>query len=195
MTVMTQNQTIGQRIRTALQSRQMSMRALSRELAVAQPTVFKWCHDQTEPPLSKVVMMSQLLNVPLIWLINGEAEEAHPAAAQTHGEMLFEGGIKCQNTDNVLYFHVESDDMEPTLTIGDIAVVDRTVTGIDKSGSYLIDVGGEGLMRRFTRALDGSLKVSCDNTARSLGVDTVASESRIKVIGRVASKVSVERIS
>ncbi|MGN1149903.1 MAG: XRE family transcriptional regulator, partial [Sutterella sp.] len=180
MTAMTENQTIGQRIQIVLKSRNMSMRALSRELDVAQPTIHKWVHDQNEPPLKKLVMMSELLDVSLMWLINGQEESAVKSQnKREENSLLFEGGIRCNNTESILYFHVTSDDMAPTISVGDIAVVDRTVTTIERSGIYLVDAGGEGLLRRFSRALNGSLKVSCDNSERCLGVDTLTPDDAI----------------
>ena len=41
--------TLGQRIQAEIKRNRMSMRALAREMDDAQPTVFKWCHDITEP--------------------------------------------------------------------------------------------------------------------------------------------------
>ena len=195
MTVMTQNQTIGQRIRMAMHGKKMSMRAMSRVLDVAQPTVFEWCHDKTEPPVNKLVKMAGYLDESVNWLISGD-EECRPASDEPSGEaIVIEDGLKCESTPETLYFHVASDDMEPTLRIGDIAVVDRTVTAVDRSGIYLIDAGGEELLRRFSRALDGSLRVSCDNSERRIEADTLMPYAPVSVLWRVTSKVSVERIS
>ena len=51
--------TIGQRIQAVLTKNRMSMRSLARELAVAQPTVFKWCHDMTEPQLQHICIVQK----------------------------------------------------------------------------------------------------------------------------------------
>ena len=196
MTVMTQPQTIGGRILHAMHGKRMSMRALSRLLDVAQPTVFKWCHDMTEPPVNKLVRIADYLDVSVSWLINGDDERMSSRKANAvNATVEIEDGLMYEINASKLYFRVSSDDMAPTLRVGDIAVVDRAVKAVDKSGIYLIDAGGEQLLRRFSRALDGSLRVSCDNSERCLEVSTLTSDSPLNVIGRVTSKVSVERIS
>lgn len=191
---MTETQTVGKRILFSLARQGKSMRALSRDLQVAQPTVYKWCHDKTEPPISKLVQISGLLNVSLMWLISGESEEKRPDQDNNKAELLLESGVTCRNTDALKYFRVVSDDMDPTICVGDIAIVDRKVNGIEQSGIYLVDVGREVLLRRFTRSLDGSLRVSCDNSERGPGVETLASGEPLKVVGRVISKVSIQKI-
>ena len=106
-----------------------------------------------------------------------------------------ENGMKYVDSPARLYYRVNSDEMAPTLVAGDTAVVDRNVKGFDQTGIYLVTVSGENILRRFRRALDGSIRVSCDNSAKYPEVETLSSENGIEVMGRVVSKVSVESVN
>ena len=102
--------------------------------------------------------------------------------------------MKYVDSPACLYYPVKSDEMAPTLVVGDTAVVDRNVQTIDLAGIYLLRVSGKSRLRRFRRALDGSIRVSCDNSSKYPEVETLHAEAGILVIGRVVSKVSVERV-
>ena len=187
--------TIGQRILNELQRNRMSMRELSRELDVAQPTVFKWCHDKAEPMLKNVKRMAEVFDVSPMWLIYGtEVREGGSSESPAATMIISEDGMKYVDSPACLYYPVKSDEMAPTLVVGDTAVVDRNVQTIDLAGIYLVRVSGKSLLRRFRRALDGSIRVSCDNSSKYPEVETLHAEAGILVIGRVVSKVSVERV-
>ena len=188
--------TLGQRIRAEMKRKKMSMRELSRRLDVAQPSIFKWVHDQSEPSMKYVMRMAEVFDVSLLWLIYGTVPAAQntvetPAAAM----IISEEGLKYVDSPDCLYYPVKSDEMAPTLEAGDTAIVDRHVKTFDQAGIYLVRIAGESLLRRFRRALDGSIRVSCDNSAKYSEVETLEAGSGVEIVGRVVSKVSVERVN
>lgn len=188
--------TLGQRIQAEIKRNRMSMRALARVMDVAQPTVFKWYHDITEPRLQHLRRMAEIFKISPLWLIYGaESQEEETSAAPDAAMIISKDGMKYVDSPSCLYVQVKLDEMSPTLEVGDTAVVDRSVKAIDQTGIYWVKVSGESMLRRFRRALDGSIRVSCDNSSKYPEVEILGSESSIEVMGRVVSRVSVERVS
>lgn len=184
--------TLGERIQSEMRRKRMSMRALAKLIDTTQPTVFKWIHDMSEPPLKALKKMVEIFNVSPVWLMYGDEDSA---GQQTPAAMIIsEDGMKYVDSPARLYYPVKSDEMAPTLVVGDTAVVDRNVQTIDQAGIYLVKVSGESLLRRFRRALDGSIRVSCDNSSKYPEVETLGAKNDIEVLGRVVLKVSVERV-
>lgn len=66
--------TIGDRIAGARDAANLSQSELARKLGVKVKTVRGWENDVTEPRANKLQMLSGLLNVSLMWLLNGEGQ-------------------------------------------------------------------------------------------------------------------------
>lgn len=81
------------------------------------------------------------------------------------------------------------------MKLGDISVVDRAVDCIGQSGIYLIVLNGETALRRFSRSLDGALRVSRDNKETYPDVETIDGAEGIRLLGKVISKVRVDKFS
>ena len=189
--------TIGQRIQAEMVRNRMSMRALSRKLQVAQPTIFKWVHGKAEPQLKHLRRMAEVLNVSPVWLLCGIELEKKEEETRSAVMIISEDGTKYVDSPSCLYFQVKSDEMSPTLEVGDTAVVDRNVGTIDLTGIYLVRVSGQNLLRRFCRAMDGTIRVRCDNTAKYPGAELLSSddEHRLEIVGRVVSKVTIDKVN
>lgn len=189
--------TLGQRIMSELKRNGMSMRSLARAIDSAQPTVFKWVHDMNEPSLKSLKKMAEVFNVSPNWLLYGDevertlTKEEAPSAAM----IISERRINYLNSSTCLYFQVDNDEMSPTLEAGSTVIVDRTVTSINQSGIYLIEVSSEMILRRFRRSIDGSVRVSCDNSAKYPEVEVLANDDDLKILGRVVSKVSIQSVN
>lgn len=63
--------TRGQRLRIALEFRNMTSADLARQLKVSRHTVENWSTGHHEPSHANMVHISDLLNVKLEWLIDG----------------------------------------------------------------------------------------------------------------------------
>ena len=66
--------TFGDRVTAAREATGMTQAELAKRLGVKKSTVRGWEEDLSEPRANKLSMMAGLLNVSMMWLINGEGE-------------------------------------------------------------------------------------------------------------------------
>lgn len=66
--------TFGDRVAGAREAAGMSQSALAKRLGVRTATLKSWEEDLSEPRANRLSMMAGLLNVSVMWLINGEGE-------------------------------------------------------------------------------------------------------------------------
>ena len=66
--------TFGDRLTAAREATGMSQDALAKRLGVKKSTMRNWEDDLSEPRANNVSMLAGLLNVSIMWLINGEGE-------------------------------------------------------------------------------------------------------------------------
>lgn len=66
--------TFGDRLAGAREQAGLSQSDLARRLGVRATTVQKWEDDHSEPRANRLSMLAGLLNVSIMWLINGEGE-------------------------------------------------------------------------------------------------------------------------
>ncbi|MGH1577521.1 helix-turn-helix domain-containing protein [Planktotalea sp.] len=66
--------TFGDRLAAARENAQMSQAQMARRLGVKSTTLRSWEQDLSEPRANRLSMMAGLLNVSMMWLINGEGE-------------------------------------------------------------------------------------------------------------------------
>ncbi|MCH2165320.1 MAG: helix-turn-helix domain-containing protein [Marinovum sp.] len=75
--------TFGDRLAAAREAQGMSQGQMAKRLGVRVTTLRKWEEDRSEPRANRLSMMAGLLNVSLMWLINGEGEGLEAPEAQT----------------------------------------------------------------------------------------------------------------
>lgn len=66
--------TFGDRVAAARENASMTVPELARRLGVKQATLRSWEDDLSEPRANRLSMLAGLLNVSMMWLINGEGE-------------------------------------------------------------------------------------------------------------------------
>lgn len=66
--------TFGDRLAAARETADMSQAELARRLGVRVATLRSWEDDLSEPRANRLSMMAGLLNVSMMWLINGQGE-------------------------------------------------------------------------------------------------------------------------
>lgn len=66
--------TFGDRVAAAREAAGMTQAALARRLGVRAATMEAWENDQSEPRANRLSMMAGMLNVSMMWLINGEGD-------------------------------------------------------------------------------------------------------------------------
>lgn len=70
--------TFGDRVAAAREAAELSQKELARRLGVRLSTVRGWEDDRSEPRANRLSMMAGLLNVSMMWLINGEGDGLPP---------------------------------------------------------------------------------------------------------------------
>ena len=66
--------TFGDRVAAAREAANMTQAVLAKRLGVRLATLRAWENDQSEPRANRLSMLAGLLNVSMMWLINGEGE-------------------------------------------------------------------------------------------------------------------------
>ena len=66
--------TFGDRVAAAREAAGMTQKQLAKRLGVRAATLRSWEDDLSEPRANRLSMMAGLLNVSMMWLINGEGE-------------------------------------------------------------------------------------------------------------------------
>ncbi len=81
--------TFGDRVAAAREQAGITQEALAKRLGVRLNTLKGWEEDLSEPRANRLSMLAGLLNVSMMWLINGEGEgiDAPANLAEGAGEM------------------------------------------------------------------------------------------------------------
>ncbi len=81
--------TFGDRVAAAREHADMTQAMLAKRLGVRVATLRSWENDLSEPRANRLSMLAGLLNVSMMWLINGEGEgiDAPDTAASTDGDL------------------------------------------------------------------------------------------------------------
>lgn len=86
--------TFGDRLHAAREASDMTQRELAKRLGVRVATLAAWEQDLSEPRANRLSMLAGLLNVSIMWLINGEGDglaapdEATPLPQDTAALLL-----------------------------------------------------------------------------------------------------------
>ena len=78
--------TMGSRIEHARLDQGCSVRELATGLGVKPTTIENWERDRSEPRSNKLLMLAGLLNVPVLWLLQGEGGPDSRFAGRTFSE-------------------------------------------------------------------------------------------------------------
>lgn len=81
--------TFGDRVSAGREALGLSQEDLARKLGVKLKTVLGWENDLSEPRANKLQMLSGVLNVSLMWLLNGEGE----GVSAPHDETQISGDV------------------------------------------------------------------------------------------------------
>ena len=74
--------TLGDRIAASREAAGLTPKKLARRLGIKTATLMDWEADVSEPRANRLSMMAGLLNVSIMWLLNGEGEGVTPAAEE-----------------------------------------------------------------------------------------------------------------
>lgn len=81
--------------------------------------------------------------------------------------------------------NVTGDSMEPTLSNGDLILIDTSIHGVDDSGVYVLQFDGKLKVKRIHSKVDGTVDLISDNTRYP--IETIQGElaQGLNVVGRV----------
>lgn len=74
--------TFGDRLAAAREAADLSQKEFARRLGIKVKTVVSWENDISEPRANRLQMMAGLLNVSLMWLLNGAGEGIDPPGSE-----------------------------------------------------------------------------------------------------------------
>ena len=74
--------TFGDRLAAAREAAGLSQKELAKRLGVKSKTMAAWENDLSEPRANRLQMLAGLLNVSLMWLLNGEGEGVEPPGVE-----------------------------------------------------------------------------------------------------------------
>lgn len=80
---------------------------------------------------------------------------------------------------------VKGDSMEPTLSDGDLVLIDTSAGNIENNAIYVLQYNGTLLVKRIQKKLDGSVLIISDNSMYKQEVLTGDLAAQLNVIGRV----------
>lgn len=92
--------------------------------------------------------------------------------------------------EDLLAFEVQGKAMEPTVNQGDLLLVDTSASTIASLDMHVIDIGGELLVRRLERVLDGGIIIRTDNDRFPPQVISKNERDALKLVGRVVWRAS-----
>ena len=92
--------------------------------------------------------------------------------------------------EQLLALEAQGSAMEPTIHEGDLLLIDSGATGVASLEIHVIQLGGEYLVRRLERGLDGSIIVRTDNPRFAPQILAAGDGEALSILGRVVWKGS-----
>ncbi|WP_231582110.1 S24 family peptidase [Puniceibacterium sp. IMCC21224] len=113
---------------------------------------------------------------------------ALPDAEQVAGVVSFEASFLRNlgaTPDQCSAIWAKGDSMEPTIPDGCLVIVDHSQSAVKNGCIYVLNIGGDLLVKRVRRRLDDTIELVSDNNRYP--IETVAADrvAQLRVIGRV----------
>ena len=192
----------------------MSDRAFAAKIGISPTSLSNYLNGQT-PGVDKVVGIAASCGVSVAWLITGYGDSAAEAATvQESGmqlvprldlrasagggatgdsgetvdflplpdQLLRSTGI---NVEKARVLTVAGDSMEPTLSSGDLLLVDTSVRRVKGEALYVLVRDDELFVKRAQKRLNGSVLISSDNPRYLPEEFSEVDADRLRVVGRV----------
>jgi transcriptional regulator with XRE-family HTH domain len=99
--------TFGDRMTAAREAAGMTQESLAKRLGVKKGALRNWENDIAEPRANRLSMLAGLLNVSMMWLINGEGEGVEGPDAETLPSDLTEIILEIREMKSELHFKAE----------------------------------------------------------------------------------------
>ncbi|MCR9109323.1 helix-turn-helix transcriptional regulator [Marivita sp. XM-24bin2] len=99
--------TFGDRMTAAREAAGMTQESLAKRLGVKKATLRNWENDIAEPRANRLSMLAGLLNVSMMWLINGEGEGIENPDAEAPPAEMTEIILEIREMKSDLHFKAE----------------------------------------------------------------------------------------
>lgn len=213
---------VGKRIALAREALGLSKTQLSKKMNVSYQTITDWEEGNNTPRPTRFEKLAKVLRAPSEWLILGQGEyspdDSPPDSCQiTSFNSQTASSFDCEIDENnqlikkielkrkwlnevaanddenslsiITYF---GDRMSPTLTSGDILLVDHSVCEITFSSIYVVTLNGKLYINRFDYGPDKKLHMNSDNQFYANYI--IQEDDDFEVIGRVILRLNPTRI-
>ncbi len=187
---------------------------LSKKSGVPQPRISEITSGKTaDPRISTLSKLASALNVPIeslvgepeaialgkvnsdyVFIPRYEVQASAGGGAVVHSEQIVDHlAFKREWVQNALgiplnslaLIGVRGDSMEPTLSNGDLILIDLRVQHIDADSIYVLQLNGSLLVKRVQRNFDGSIEITSDNPRYRPSVLQGEGADSLGLIGRV----------
>lgn len=192
---------LGQRIRQAMGNE--SARSIARKAGISDSTL-RSILAGARPTVDNLVALALALGVGLDWLATGApdtaaapgvcvpvyaalAVDAPPTDMLHLPQTMVRNRLGCQD-DAIAAIVIADDAMAPTLSAGDLALIDRRWNRIVSDDLYVMTFGGTTLLRRVQRR-GAALMVIADNPAFPAWTIEAAQTAEARVKGRVVGAI------
>ncbi len=204
-------QSIGERLRKI--RGEMSQLELAEKLGVHKNTLANYEKNERLPDVEVLNKLLDVFpDIEPGWLLTGVIEKQYPSAEgyivpprnevggrERGGAMIVSEQVVDYvsfRSDWVRYtlgipahylslISVKGDSMEPTLSDGDLVLIDLRANRVEDNAIYVIQSNDSLLVKRIQRKLDGSMVVRSDNPIYETEVLTGETADRLEVVGRV----------
>jgi phage repressor protein C with HTH and peptisase S24 domain len=192
----------------------LSDRAFAARIGISPTSLYNYLNGQT-PGVDKVVGIAGACGVSIAWLITGIGDRSPDAAAGSANgmtpvplldlrasagsgaaggagepvdvfpmpeQLLRSTGVRA---DKARVLTVIGDSMEPTLSSGDLLLVDTSVRTVKGEALYVLVREDELFVKRAQKRLNGSVLISSDNPRYHPEEFSESDAVRLRVAGRV----------
>lgn len=195
------NESFNTRFRELVAKHPMTQRAIAKHVNVSQGSVSGWLRGTTLVPDAETVQkIAKLFGVSTSWLLYGEGGlTSSPVFTNCvpvgrfkilNGEAYFieeeqqEFGF-ISNKDSYKAIRLNDSRMQPTLTEGDILIIDTELTDVEVRALYALFIGQRFIVANVDLSLTGEVVVSTTNPPES-----VALKEPPVIVGKVVKRIS-----
>lgn len=192
------------RLKEALDKRNISAAELSRQLGVNEGTVSNYKKGLYEPKQRRLEEISQVLNVSIAWLMGADVPMGAVKSKGTKIPVLgtVRAGIPMEAVENIIDYEeisedmarqgeffalrIKGDSMEPRICEGDVVIV-RKQSDIDSGDTAIVLINGEEATIKKVQKFDGGINLVPGNS--SYDVRTYTNEQievlPVQILGKV----------
>lgn len=212
-------QELNERIVIAANLAGLSQSDIAKAMGIGRITVHKWFHQSRSIESERLYKLSKILGVSLSWLAAGVGDMQLDTGPLVENDMVatvkrvlrsIDGRLEWQESESKLLFkkdwieksgrnvaflteltHHASDDMSPTIPRLSTLIVDISDIHPKHGAVYVIDYFGDILIRRVSKLPNSNIRLSADNSNKSLFPDVEVTSQLLPTLRILGSVLSV----